>query len=456
MNPQTVRQYYARQDIQQAMLSFTPHREITGQFEGYFGKRPDVMELPSDFRVYQKQGVRSLHMSEERWENPLMLGNEKSDEDRAKNRIGWDLILDLDGKEMQLARIVGDVVIRYLQRLGVHNVSVKFSGNKGFHIGVPFEAFSREIVGLGETRLLFPEAPRRVSSFLLAELRGEITKRLLEYGGSIEELAKKYDMDPQELASSDEKSHYMDFMKIIEIDTILIASRHLFRMPYSLHEKSGLVSIPIPLDALLRFDPKKEATPDQVDPSAYASYEFLAYNSQYGKDADILLSKAYEDDYEEMMSHATVNRRAKDSSGTHFEITEEVAIKEFPQSIQYLLNHPMEDGRKRALFLLLSFLHSIKWDEQHIKETIWDWNKRQHTPLRENYVTTQIQWFANQQRTISPPNFEHNSYYEGIGIPKEVVDKDAQAFRQLTIKNPLQYVYHLKRAKQAGKKKSSY
>ena len=37
----------------------------------------------------------------------------------------------------------------------------------------------------------------------------------------------------------------LDVEKFLEIDTVLISSRHLYRMPYSLHEKSGLVSLPI-------------------------------------------------------------------------------------------------------------------------------------------------------------------------------------------------------------------
>src|SRR3989344_8368465 len=49
----------------------------------------------------------------------------------------------------------------------------------------------------------------------------------------------------------------------LEIDTVLIASRHLYRMPYSLHEKSGLVSLPLDPNKVLEFE-KPMARPEVV------------------------------------------------------------------------------------------------------------------------------------------------------------------------------------------------
>ena len=61
-----------------------------------------------------------------------------------------------------------------------------------------------------------------------------------------------------------------DVDKFLEIDTVLISSRHLYRMPYSLHEKSGLVSVPINPKNVLKFE-KKDAIPANVK----VEYQFL-------------------------------------------------------------------------------------------------------------------------------------------------------------------------------------
>lgn len=439
--------YYSRPEIQKAILSFAKNREIGLRYDGYFGKRPEVMEYLSDIRVFVQQGIFSFHMSEERWENPLLLGNDKlSDEERAKNRKGWDLILDLDGKDILHSKIVAVLIIEFLQDLGVRNISTKFSGNKGFHIAVPFESFSKEIVGIGETRLMFPEAARRISSFLIVELKGRIASKILELEGGIENVAKKYGFEVEDLTNDDEKTQYFDYMKLIEIDTILISSRHLFRMPYSLNEKSGLVSIPIRNDLIMDFE-KFLAKPPKVIPTKYESFEFLRYDPQYGKDADILLIKAYEDDYEEMLSDS-IKMHNKNSDFT-FEITESIDIKDFPQTIQYVIANKFEDGKKRAVFLLLTFLTSINWDMKNIREVIYDWNSKQSPGLKKGYIEAQISWFENQSKKISPPNFDNTAYYEGIGVPKKTIETDKKKFKQ-DVKNPLHYVFLLTRKK--GKK----
>ena len=53
---------------------------------------------------------------------------------------------------------------------------------------------------------------------------------------------------------SNEYNSNFDPESILEVDTVLISSRHLYRMPYSLHEKSGLVSLPISPDKVMGFE----------------------------------------------------------------------------------------------------------------------------------------------------------------------------------------------------------
>ena len=453
MDKSLAQKYYSMPEVQKAILDFAKDREIGVMFDGFFGKRPDVIENLQDIKTLVSKGVFSFHCSEERWTNPLLLGDEKAgEEDRNKNRAGWDLILDLDGVDFELSKIVAKIIIEYLQGLGIKNVSIKFSGNKGFHIGVPFEAFSANIIGIGETRTLFPEVARRIAALLVFDLKGQIAKEILETQGSIEEIAKKYNMEVNDLINEDEESLNFNWMKIIEIDTILIASRHLFRMPYSLNEKSELVSVPIKLEKVMEFE-KHWAKPFRIKPEYHKSYMFLKYNPEHGKDADVLLTKAYEDDYFDKISQDTLDEfKSKKSGEFLLEINEEVDIKDFPNTIQYALNNSFEDGRKRAVFLLLTYLYSIKWDEKHIEDLIYEWNDNQEKGLKKNYVAAQISWFRIQQKTISPPNFDNDNYYKLIGIPIEIIEKDKHIFKNKSTKNPLHHTYLLLQSKKKGKK----
>lgn len=440
-----VKKYYERPEIQNAILKFAKNREIGLRFDGFFGKRPNMIEYLSDVKVAVSQDVMSFHMSEERWENPLLLGSEKDENDKNKNRVGWDLILDLDGVDIVYAKIVGKLIVEFLKNLGVKNISTKFSGNKGFHIGIPFEAFSSHIIGIGDTRLLFPEAPRRIASYILHEIQGDISKTILEKDGSIEKVAEKYSLKVEDLVSKDLAINNFNYMKVIDVDTLLISSRHLIRMPYSLNEKSGLVSIPIRNDLIMDFE-RFIAKPFKVKPENYEKFEFLRYDSKYGKDADILLIKAYEDDYTEMIVNMIAEDK-KSNSDSVFEINEEVDIKDFPKTIQFALNNSFEDGRKRVVFLLLTFLTSINWEMKNIEELLDDWNSKQSTPLKKNYIQAQISWFKSQDKKISPPNFSNTNYYEGIGIDKKIITEDTSKFKGREVKNPLHYVFLLTQKK---------
>lgn len=453
MDKYLAKKYYSRPDIQKAIVKFAKDREIGVMFDGFFGKRPDIIENTSDLKKLVNKGVLSFHGSEERWLNPLLLGDQnQSDEERNKNRIGWDLILDLDGVQFEYSQIVGKLIIDFLEELGVHNTTVKFSGNKGFHIGVPFEAFSANIIGLGETRLLFPEVARKIAAYIMYELKGKISKSLLEYEGSFEEIAQKHGFDLEELTNDDEDSLNFDFMKVIEIDTILIASRHLFRAPYSLNEKSGLASIPIPKHKIMEFK-KFWAKPQRVLPEKHSSYYFLKYDEKYGKDADVLLIKSYEEDYIEEFSKDVLDAYStKKKSNQVIEITEEVTLNEFPESITYILNNSFSDGRKRLLFVLLTFLYGINWSQENVESLIEEWNEKQENPLKKNYLSAQFSWFALQQKKISTPNYDNSSYYRDLGVPKEIIEKDMNKFR-FKAKNPLHYVYLLMRKKDLSSNK---
>jgi len=443
MDKEYVIAYYSRTEIQKEILKHAKNREIGVLFDGYFGKRPSVIDYLSDIKIMVNKGVFSFHCSEERWENALLLANDKNSEiERSKNRIGWDLILDLDGVDYVYAQIVGDIIIKKLYEYNIKNVSVKFSGNKGFHIAIPFEAFSSHYQIINETRNYFPDAPRKIVQYLMYELQGVIAKAIIKHDGSIDNISRKYKIPMDELIVNNDKSLNFNFMKVIEVDTILIASRHLYRMPYSLNEKSGLVSIPVHPEKLLEFT-KEQAKPENVNPEKYVEFEFLNYNPEYGKDANILLEKTDDVNIEDIIINEVqsgINEYTTKESGP-LTIDKEVTKDDFPETIKYIISTDFVDGRKRALFVLLTYFYSINWKYEEINPIIDEWNNNQTTQLKKQYINAQISWFNTQQKSISCPNYDNDNYYKSINIPEETIKKDINAFKKIKAKNPLHYTY---------------
>lgn len=422
-----LREYYNRDDIKEEIIKFSKDREVALKYKGeFFGKRPNTIESKREIELEIDKGVTSFHCSEERWINPLLL--ESSNQTNIKeNRKGWDLIIDIDGK-FDYSRIVAKIIFDFFERLGINYSTIKFSGNKGFHIGIPFEAFTEEIFGIGKTKDLFPEAPRKIASYIVYEIKNEINREIIKYEGSIDEVAKKNNLKKEEII---DKEGNLKIDKLVEIDTLLISSRHLFRAPYSLNEKSGLVSIPIDPKRIMFFK-KEEARIENVDPKKYENFKFLNYKKEHGKYGDILLVKSYEKDYENMFKEIIDYKDF--NSEKIIVINETIPEKRFPETIKYILSNKIEDGRKRALFVLLTFLTCVNWDFENIEEIIKIWAQKQN--LKENYYKSQINWFKRLNKKINPPNFNKDTYYRDIGIPKEVIEKDIK-YNKKNNKNPL-------------------
>ena len=301
------------------------------------------------------------------------------------------------------------------------------------------------VSGISQTRLLFPDMAKKTVLFLIHELKSRISKVILDYEGggikAIKQICERYSISHESLEYNEKRNEF-NFMKVIDIDTILITSRHLFRMPYSLNEKSGLVSVPVDKNKVMEFD-KDMAKPQRINPSSNKEFEFLRYDSGYGQDGRVLLERVYSDeDYMyDKMNLEYKNSLKGNRDGFAFEITEEVKVSDFPRTIQYVLNNEFEDGRKRALFLLMTFLTSVKWDIETVERVVKEWNGKQSNPLKSNYLMAQLSWFKAQSKVLCPPNFSNANYYFGIGIPQEIVDDDVNKFRNRKSKNPLHYVY---------------
>ena len=118
-----------------------------------------------------------------------------------------------------------------------------------------------------------------------------------------------------------------------------------------------------------------------------------------------------------------------------FEIPK-VAIKAdyFPPCITKLMSGVKEDGRKRAIFVLVNFLQNVGWGLEDIEKFLLEWNKNNYEPLREGYIKSQVSWFSRQKRLVPPPNCDNESYYKTMGVKCE--DSVCKL-----CKNPVVYVF---------------
>lgn len=391
--------FYKRPDIQQAMVEHARDKEIGMCYGQGYGKRPDVLVYPQDILDLAMNGVTSFHTSEERWANPLSLSSSISKKEMDELRIGWDLVLDIDCAVMEYSRICADLVIKFLKYCGVQDVSCKFSGNKGFHIGVPFEAFPKQ-VGEVLTKQMFPDAARKIAAYVTHHIEEELAKRIVEFeNGDIGKVKEKVGEDDIVDGTT------LQVEKFLEIDTILIASRHLYRMPYSLHEKSGLVSLPIDPSRVLEFE-KPMAHPDKI---LTPMFTFLSRDVS-GESARQLLVQAL--DFEVKVEEERLPQRQYQEMVIESPITEQF----FPPCIKKILEG-MEDGKKRAVFILINFLGKLGWDKEAVKQFLFEWNKKNPEPLRENYIYGQLNHFKPGEKL--PPNCDNEGYYVGLGLKCE-------------------------------------
>jgi DNA primase large subunit len=89
----------------------------------------------------------------------------------------------------------------------------------------------------------------------------------------------------------------------------------------------------------------------------------------------------------------------------------------FPPCIQNIAKG-LQDGKKRALFVLVNFLTSAGWTYENIEAWLTAWNKRNPEPLRENLIVTHLRYHQQQQKKTMPPNCGNRGYMIGMGVCK--------------------------------------
>jgi len=426
--------YYKKPDIQEEIIANSKDKEVIAKFNDTFCKRPDVLRHREDILELAKQGATSFHASEELWKNPLQLNTSLTKQELDKLRIGWDLIIDIDCGIFDYSKIGADLVVKALKFHNITSISCKYSGNKGFHIGVPFEAFPDKIRGR-ETKNMFPEAPRKIALYIREMIKKHLGEKIMEFEkGNFNSIIEKTGKNASEITYYDNKIRALNAEPFLNIDTLLISSRHLYRMPYSLHEKSGLVSTPLNPDKVLSFN-KEFAIPKNV---RISKHRFLGKNNVESNQAQQLLMEA--------LDFGIKQEAVKLQGQKEFEAPENALPEElFPPCIKLILEG-LEDGRKRALFILVNFLTSIGWDYDMIEKRLKEWNSKNREPLREVYLVGQLRYHKQMRKKILPPNCDNEMYMAGIGVHR-LCDE----LHKKGIKNPAQYTLRRVRLMNSGK-----
>ncbi|VVB80711.1 Uncharacterised protein [uncultured archaeon] len=487
--------YYARKEVQEAIFNFCKYRETVPRYLEGFGKRPDVLDYPSDVMSLVKKGATSFHCSEEIWSDPLKINVDMTPESYNEIRTGWDFLIDIDSKFLDYSKIAAQVLIQALESHGVKNIGIKFSGSKGFHIIIPFKSFPEELYG-EKTKDKFPEWPRAIAGYLKEITKEKVNERIIgltgkeklkEKGELVERICCavcKNEIIPREedlfectnprcgdklyfkknrrkeprcpncnfnmnLIRTEKryfcetckkyKAHTKEDKELIKrviplneqknyetpqeqttksqedsVDLVLVAPRHLFRAPYSLHEKTALVSCVLNKDELASFQ-LTDADPLKI--------KIRNYNPEVKKEeAKNLLLQAID-----WAKKKTPQEEKKKYGGATLDlkglkITEDM----FPDVIKKILVGKRQDGRKRALSILISFYTSLEMPKDYIEEKIYEWNKK-NKPLKDGYVRSQIEWGVKHKRL--PPNYDKPIY-------REIVP---EGFDIAGLKNPINY-----------------
>jgi len=405
MDEGDIRNYY-RGEVCEAIWETAKDREVgCTRIDGTYLARPAILNYKRDVLEFVKQGTVSFHGSIERWKNPMELAAGLNKKVLDKNRLGWDFVIDIDCDQgMEFAKIAGEILVGGLKKHGL-DPTVKYSGNRGFHIGVPFEAFPEFLDGR-ESAEQYPSLPKKVAEYL-----------------------KDYCREPLSKALESRIGKGQDPYQYIDIDIGVFSSRHMFRLPYCLHTKTWLVSLPIKPSRIMGFE-KEEASPENVE----VKDRFL---ERVEGNASRLVRKAlFWCSYEEKEE---VEYREFKPVGVA------VDMNNFPPCIKNILKG-LEDGKKRSVFVLTTFLLNLGWEPEDVKKLLLEWNRKNPECLNQNFLLYTLRDQMRRKRALMCPNCDSENYYTSYGVckPDRLCEK---------IRNPAGYALAKQKEKRGGRGK---
>jgi hypothetical protein len=418
INFQKIWNYYSRESVLKAIAEVAKDREVVSVFQdGRFGKRPDVIQYPQDVLQAVAGGTVSFHGSVERWQQPMKLDVGMTKQDLDNLRTGWDVLIDPDVADFEIGKIATKQIIEALKDHGVSSYSIKFTGGKGFHVAIPFEAMPEKI-NMQPTSVQYPEFLQKIIQYLKWYVEDQLKQEILSQF-TPKEISQRIQKPLSDI--SDENG--INVFKIVSMD--VFGSRHLFRLPYSIHEKSMLVSLPIKISNIDRFE-KENASPEKVK----VEERFLSQKVTL-HDAEALVVEA--------LDWAAKNKvEEKEELSKVFEKRIKYIPEEFFPPCIKLASHGIADGRKRSVFILINFLRNMGWGIDKIEKYLMEWNEKNYPPLRANYLRTQLRWHFRQDRSLLPPNCDNQNFYVVMNIcqPDEICKNGTD---KIVIKNPVNY-----------------
>lgn len=434
MKPSEIIKYYSKEGVKKAIIGFSKNKEVIPKFkDGGFGKRPCILNYEQEIVDLIRRGATSFHVSEERWLQPMLLKSEMNKKEMDKIRTGWDFIIDIDCPILDYSKICADILRQALEFHDIESASIKFSGGTGFHIGIPFEAFPN-IVNGKPLKEQFPDIAKVIANYLKDMIKDSLRASLLEKE-PFKIICKRIGKSEKDVTVND----ILDPFRIVEIDSQLISSRHLFRTPYSLNEKTWLASIPIEFNDIVNF------TTRYAEPRRVKVVKGFLDKEPKENDGEKLLKQALDWNsrkntaIEERYGQKAVRAVSKRSELGKIKIDKEF----FPPCIIKMANG-LEDGRKRSLFVLINFLGLMNWEWDEIVKQVMDWNSKNNDPLRESLVKSQLSYYK-KRKGYMPPNCDNIGFYVDIGL----CTPDGTCKR---IKNPINYPYLKYRGKINGRR----
>lgn len=401
--------YYRRLNIVEYIYNYCRDREVAVfNKEGkIISKRPETFENNGDIVVYVDRGGYSIHATVEKWQDPLLLSSANMKE--YPNLINsYDLVVDIDiklynsvDKNLKICQLITADLYSRLERFGF-TPSIKFSGHRGFHLIAPLNGIS-DIAGLD-----------------IKKFKEQIYKAYLNF---IKVLLKKaiYSVGQQ----LQKPSLYKKLLADDIIDYQIASWRHMIRVPYSLHEKTGLVSIVLQPEDLSNFNieiakPNKITDTIEIEPPKSIK--------------DILLLA---------LGYTYLHELSRKAGRKAIKYIREIPEDDLPPCVKLLLEGVPAGIRNNTMFFLINFFRSLGYSQEDIEKIIIEWNNKNPEPLKDREVEYAIEYHLTRAK-YAPYSCEKLREYIGRQYcqPNEICQ---------SISHPLQYVWTVRKLKRKTK-----
>lgn len=399
------KEYYLQDWVQHAICEAAKDKEVRVRQGDHDRKGRVTIRHPRDVKGLAEEGATSFHFTAESWDAPERIDKEMSQPQLDTLRKGWDFIIDIDPQEnhtFEQTKLITYRIWQFLARSSKYQtMHVKFSGKKGFHIGIGPSSLPLKVDGMCISQH-WPEMPKRFVEYIKSEIGPELEKEV-----------------PGAMAT---------------IDLNMFTRRHTYRAPYSLHEGSGLVSLPFdylklrafydnPENPILKFE-KHMADPANLRGRVLS---FLNVGPGYNGDFNDFIQQCYY-----ATQKGTIPKTEYDGDLSLPETA--IPHSAFPPCMIKMLEG-LKDGRKRGLFVLSCFLWAAGWKQSDVLKQLYDWNKKNERPMPNSQIEYHVGLRYRSPKKLVPYDCS-NPIYKDIGVCKM-----APTCRQ--VRNPIAYAKRL-------------